>query len=145
MVGIVSMKKLPQNRVLEKKADCVFCQFFSGERKVTILESFKHCYAIADQYPVSKGHLLIIPYEHTENWFTAREEVRLDMMLALQRLKERLDKEYQPNGYNIGANCGEAAGQTVMHLHLHLIPRYLGDMENPKGGIRGVIPEKQKY
>lgn len=125
--------------------ECIFCQFVSGERKIKIVQSFTHCYAIADQYPVSEGHLLIIPYEHTDNWFTAREEVRLDMMLAMQHLKERLDKEYQPHGYNIGANCGEVAGQTVMHLHLHLIPRYLGDTENPRGGIRGVIPEKQKY
>lgn len=67
------------------------------------------------------------------------------MMRALHLLKNRLDLEYSPHGYNIGANCGEVAGQSVMHLHLHLIPRYQGDMEDPKGGVRGVIPSKQKY
>lgn len=127
------------------KSDCLFCQFARCEKEVQFLETFSHCYAIKDQYPVSNGHILIIPKEHTENWFTAREEVRLDMMKALHLLKSRLDLDYRPHGYNIGANCGEVAGQSVMHLHLHLIPRYQGDMENPKGGVRGVIPSKQKY
>ncbi len=125
--------------------NCLFCQFASGEKPVEFFEKFKHCYAIKDRYPVSNGHLLIIPYEHTDNWFTAKEEVRLDMMRALHLLKDRLDAQCNPQGYNIGANCGEVAGQTVMHLHFHLIPRYLGDMEDPKGGVRGVIPSKQKY
>lgn len=127
------------------KPDCLFCQFARGDKEVQIIETFTHCFAIKDHYPVSPGHLLIIPKEHTENWFTAREEVRLDMMQALHHLKSRLDLEYHPQGYNFGANCGEIAGQTVMHLHLHLIPRYKNDMENPRGGIRGVIPSKQKY
>jgi diadenosine tetraphosphate (Ap4A) HIT family hydrolase len=67
------------------------------------------------------------------------------MIRALLILKARLDLELNPHGYNFGANCGAPAGQTIMHLHLHLIPRYSGDMENPKGGVRGVIPEKQHY
>lgn len=145
LIGAVGMTEFSQNKFTEKKTDCAFCKFVSGERKVTIVESFKHCYAIEDQYPVSRGHMLIIPYEHTENWFTASDEVRQDMMHAMQVLKEKIDAEHKPHGYNIGANCGEAAGQTVMHLHLHLIPRYIGDMENPRGGVRGVIPSKQKY
>lgn len=127
------------------RPDCLFCRFARQEKDVEIFANFKHCYAIKDQFPVSRGHILIIPYEHTENWFTASEEVRLDIMKALHLIKDRLDLEYNPQGYNIGANCGETAGQTVMHLHLHLIPRYRGDMENPKGGVRGVIPSKQKY
>lgn len=69
----------------------------------------------------------------------------LGPMIALQLMKGRLDVEFAPDGYNIGANCGKVAGQSVMHLHLHLMPRYQGDMENPKGGVRGVIPSKQKY
>ncbi len=125
--------------------DCIFCQMAAGKRDVSMVGKFKHCYIIKDQYPVSPGHLLIIPLEHTENWFTAREEIHLDIIKALNFAKELLDKEYAPQGYNIGANCGEVAGQTVMHLHVHLIPRYQGDMEDPKGGVRGVIPSKQKY
>jgi len=66
-------------------------------------------------------------------------------MQALHKLQAELDVEYNPDGYNVGINCGEAAGQSVMHLHLHIIPRYAGDTEDPKGGVRGVIPSKQKY
>jgi diadenosine tetraphosphate (Ap4A) HIT family hydrolase len=124
---------------------CIFCKIARQEMQAEVVAKFTHCYAMKDAYPVSKGHILIIPFEHTENWFTAREEVRLDMMQALHIIKADLDAEYKPDGYNIGANCGAHAGQTVMHLHLHLIPRYKGDMANPRGGVRGVIPSKQSY
>lgn len=124
---------------------CIFCQIARKEKKAEIVAEFKHCYVKKDDFPVSKGHLLIIPYEHTENWFSAKEEVRMDIMSAIDLMKTKLDKEYNPDGYNFGANCGKAAGQTVMHLHVHLIPRYKGDMEDPRGGVRGVIPSKQKY
>jgi diadenosine tetraphosphate (Ap4A) HIT family hydrolase len=125
--------------------DCVFCQIANQEKEAEILARFKHCYVIKDQFPVSEGHVLIIPYQHTETWFTAAEEVRLEIMQAIQELKTLLDAEYQPGGYNIGINCGRPAGQTVMHLHVHLIPRYQGDVSKPEGGVRGVIPSKQKY
>jgi diadenosine tetraphosphate (Ap4A) HIT family hydrolase/predicted house-cleaning noncanonical NTP pyrophosphatase (MazG superfamily) len=138
-------KHYPLMDELSHKQGCLFCQFAKGEKPISIFEDFQHCFAIKDQYPVSPGHVLIIPKEHTENWFTAKEEVRMDMIKALHVLKDKLDLDYQPQGYNIGANCGEIAGQTIMHLHLHLIPRYQGDMEDPKGGVRGVIPSKQKY
>lgn len=124
---------------------CVFCQIAVGERKGEILAEFKHCFVMKDQFPVSNGHLLIIPHEHTPDWFAASEEVRLDIMYALNLMKEKLEAEYHPDGYNIGMNCGASAGQTVMHLHVHLIPRYKEDMQDPRGGVRGVIPEKQKY
>jgi diadenosine tetraphosphate (Ap4A) HIT family hydrolase/predicted house-cleaning noncanonical NTP pyrophosphatase (MazG superfamily) len=126
-------------------SDCLFCQIARQEKEVKFFANFTHCYVIKDRFPVFNGHILIIPHEHTENWFTAKEEVRLDILKALQLMKEQLDLDYSPHGYNIGANCGEIAGQSVMHLHLHLIPRYRGDMEDPKGGVRGVIPSKQKY
>lgn len=138
-------KQYPEIDNAENVVDCIFCQITRQEKKVELLAKFKHCYAIKDQFPVSTGHVLIIPHEHTGNWFTAKEEVRLDMIQAIHFLKDQLDKEYHPHGYNIGANCGEVAGQSVMHLHVHLIPRYQGDTEDPKGGVRGVIPSKQKY
>lgn len=137
-------QQYPEVKV-ERQPGCLFCQIADQERKANIVGQFKHCYVIKDEYPVSNGHILIIPNHHTENWFTADEDVRFDMMKAMHFMKEQLDKEYQPHGYNIGANCGEVAGQSVMHLHLHLIPRYIGDMKNPKGGVRGVIPSKQRY
>lgn len=138
-------QQYPEEGTRPYVSDCLFCQIACQERKADILEKFNHCYVIEDEYPVSKGHILLIPNEHTENWFTAREEVRQDMMKALIFMKERLDLECSAPGYNIGANCGETAGQSVMHLHVHLIPRYKGDMADPKGGVRGVIPSKQKY
>lgn len=126
-------------------ADCLFCKIAHKEREANIIAEFKHCYAMKDNFPVSPGHVLIIPYEHYDNWFTASEEVRLDIMQALESVKELLDAQHSPQGYNLGTNCGKVAGQSVMHLHMHLIPRYSGDMDDPKGGVRGVIPSKQKY
>lgn len=138
-------KQYPQIYDQGHEQECLFCQMACGKREGELFAKFQHCYIIKDQFPVSPGHLLIIPYTHTENWFTASEEVRLDIFKALNYAKEKLDQTYKPHGYNIGANCGEAAGQSVMHLHVHLIPRYQGDMDNPKGGVRGVIPARQKY
>lgn len=139
------VQQYPEINCSELDAECIFCQIARQEKRVELLAKFKHCYAIKDQFPVSKGHVLIIPNEHTENWFTATDEVRSDIIRALHFMKDQLDKEYKPHGYNIGANCGEVAGQSIMHLHVHLIPRYKFDMEDPKGGVRGVIPSKQKY
>ena len=125
--------------------ECIFCQIVQGLRDASIVAQFTHCFVMFDEFPVSSGHVLIIPHEHTENWFTASEPVQQDIMKALSYMKTRLDIAYKPHGYNIGANCGAAAGQSVMHLHMHLIPRYKGDMPDPKGGVRGVIPSKQTY
>lgn len=130
---------------IQPDSSCIFCQIANRQFEAEIIKEFQHCFAIKDQFPVSQGHILIIPYNHTANWFTAPEEVRLDIMHALTHMKGKLDAEYAPDGYNFGANCSEFAGQTVMHLHVHLIPRYKGDVEDPKGGVRGVIPSKQKY
>ncbi|MEC7838569.1 MAG: HIT family protein [Chlamydiota bacterium] len=127
------------------KDNCIFCQMVEKSREVEIVAQFEHTFVIKDQYPVSPGHLLIIPKHHTENWFTATEEVKKEITFVLDELKAFLDREYQPDGYNIGINSGKVAGQTVMHLHVHLIPRYEGDMDDPRGGVRGVIPSKQKY
>lgn len=123
-------------------SNCLFCRIGREEKP---LAQFKHCYVIKDQFPVSPGHLLIIPFEHTTNWFTASKEVKLDIIHALSQMKNVLDTDYDPEGYNIGMNCGEVAGQSVMHLHVHLIPRYKGDVQSPRGGVRGVIPSKQDY
>ncbi|MBX9786969.1 MAG: HIT family protein [Alphaproteobacteria bacterium] len=125
--------------------NCLFCQIGSQKDNPNIIRKFKHCFAIYDKFPVNPGHVLIIPFHHTETWFTATEDIRLDIILALHDMKSHLDHNFSPPGYNMGVNCGLVAGQTVFHLHMHLIPRYVGDMDNPRGGIRGVIPYKQKY
>jgi diadenosine tetraphosphate (Ap4A) HIT family hydrolase len=126
-------------------SSCLFCQIANKEKEVEIVEEFAFCYVIKDAFPVTKGHLLIIPYQHVSDWFSVDQKVQFDMLYALKKMKAKLDEEYSPDGYNIGMNCGEAAGQTIMHLHAHLIPRYKGDVANPRGGVRGVIPHKQSY
>jgi diadenosine tetraphosphate (Ap4A) HIT family hydrolase len=101
--------------------------------------------AARDSYPVSKGHTLIIPRRHVASFFETTEEERQAMLKLLDEAKAALDKELKPDGYNIGINGGAAAGQTVMHLHIHLIPRYAGDRPDPRGGVRWIIPEKAAY
>ena len=123
-----------------KKNNCVFC----GDGLKVIKESI-HSLAFYDTFPVSKGHVLIIPKDHYETYFDLPIEVRNDMLGLLDEMKLKLDDEFNPAGFNIGINSGTAAGQTVFHCHIHLIPRYNNDMEDPRGGVRGVIPEKQKY
>lgn len=102
-------------------------------------------YARLDKYPVNPGHVLIIPFRHVASFFDTTPEERQALFGLLDELRARLDGEFHPAGYNIGINVGEAAGQTIMHVHLHLIPRYRGDVEQPRGGVRGVIPARQNY
>ncbi len=98
-----------------------------------------------DGFPVSPGHTLIIPKRHVATLFEATESELQALLKALHRAKTILDEMHHPDGYNIGINHGEAGGQTVFHLHIHLIPRYEGDREDPKGGVRWVLPEKARY
>ena len=98
-----------------------------------------------DKYPVTPGHMLIISKRHIADFFAATAEERQALNSLLDEARQLLDDKYHPDGYNIGINCGESAGQTIMHLHIHLIPRYHGDLDNPRGGVRGVIPEKRIY
>jgi diadenosine tetraphosphate (Ap4A) HIT family hydrolase len=121
---------------------CVFCDLFKEHKHFYENE---YVIAIFDSFPVNKGHALIIPKRHFANYFEASKEELDSINQALFDVKKMLEVEFRPDGYNIGVNINEPAGQTVMHLHVHLIPRYIGDMENPRGGVRGVIPSKQKY
>ena len=100
--------------------------------------------AIRDGYPVSPGHALIIPRRHVSSFFDTTAAEREEMLL-LDRTKARLDAELKPAAYNIGINDGPAAGQTITHLHIHLIPRFAGDSVDPRGGVRWVLPDKAKY
>ncbi len=88
---------------------------------------------------------MIIPFRHISSYFDTTYEEKTAFLDMIEKCKELLDKKFQPDGYNIGINIGQAAGQTVMHLHVHIIPRYYGDMMNPSGGVRGVIPDKRTY
>lgn len=100
---------------------------------------------IRDTCPVSPGHTLILPKRHIASLFDATEEEQLALLWALSKAKLGLDRKLKPDGYNIGINDGEAAGQTILHLHIHLIPRYRGDRDDPRGGVRWIFPEKAVY
>ncbi len=102
-------------------------------------------FALPDASPVTQGHLLIVPRRHAADWFGTTEDERLALFALADEARAWLIQAYQPNGFNLGVNVGEAAGQTVFHVHLHLIPRYKGDVANPRGGVRGVIPARQNY
>lgn len=100
---------------------------------------------IRDAYPISPGHTLIIPRRHTGSFFSLSPEERDAVLALLDEARDSIDAIFKPDGYNIGINDGKAAGQTVPHLHVHLIPRYLGDQADPRGGVRWIFPEKAKY
>lgn len=121
---------------------CIFCDKFDKER---IVFETTEWIAVYDYFPVSKGHVLLIPKEHFKTYFDLPDRLKESLQYRIKDIKAILDREFSPDGYNIGCNCGDAAGQTIMHFHLHIIPRYKGDVENPKGGVRGVIPSKQSY
>lgn len=102
-------------------------------------------FAIRDRYPVSPGHTLVVPRRLVSGWFDATAEERAAIFELVSEVKGLLDAELHPDGYNLGVNVGEAAGQTVMHLHVHVIPRFSGDVEDPRGGVRHVMPGKGNY
>lgn len=110
-----------------------------------ILFQTDYFFIIKDAFPVSPGHLLIISNEVKKDFFELSYLEQIELAKMIEIAKEIVLKEYSPDGFNIGMNCGAAAGQTVFHFHCHLIPRYNGDMESPRGGVRHVIPEKGKY
>jgi diadenosine tetraphosphate (Ap4A) HIT family hydrolase len=120
---------------------CPFCTLLP-ER---IIDSNDLALVIRDGYPVSPGHTLVIPKRHIGTWFEITQAEQQALLDLLAKAKAVLETEFKPDGYNIGINDGPTAGQTVPHLHMHLIPRYKGDQEDPRGGVRWIIPEKAKY
>ena len=102
-------------------------------------------FIIKDGFPVSPGHLLIISNEARKDYFELNNKERNSLNDLIVIAKDIIESEFEPDGYNIGMNCGEAAGQTIFHFHCHIIPRYKGDMENPRGGVRHCINGKGDY
>ncbi len=124
---------------MSQHQDCPFC----GKPEIVIENEL--AFAHYDSYPVNAGHCLIIPRRHVAEYFQATAEEKASIWALVDEMKIIIDREYNPDGYNIGVNIGETAGQSVPHIHIHMIPRYRGDVENPRGGVRGVIPHKQQY
>lgn len=122
------------------------CKFCYNRIKDLIVAEKGSVVAIEDKYPVSHGHVLIIPKNHSSDYFKMSCQEKEDADSLLCELKERILAEDRTiTGFNIGMNCGESAGQTIFHCHIHLIPRRDGDTPNPRGGVRGVIPDKMGY
>ena len=128
-----------QNKI--KLMECQFCVL----PKIRIWFDQAGVVVFRDAYPISPGHTLVIPKKHVKSLFELDEGEREDLFQALSRAKSLLESEMKPDGFNIGINEGIAAGQTVFHLHVHLIPRYQGDSVDPRGGVRWIFPEKAKY
>lgn len=120
---------------------CRFCNP-SADR---LMIKGEHGFVAWDRHPASPGHFLVIPYRHFANYFDINEAERGELWALLEEGKKVAEEKYSPDGYNIGINVGKWAGQSIHHLHIHVIPRYKGDVENPKGGVRGVIPTKKTY
>lgn len=121
--------------------DCPFC----NPDPARIFYETDLIVGLWDAYPVNPGHALLVPRRHAPDWFEASEDERRELMEGVQAARAAILEKHQPQGFNLGINMGEAAGQTVFHLHVHLIPRYSGDVGDPRGGIRVVIPEKARY
>ena len=122
--------------------ECLFC----NKKKQKIIFSSKLLFVVRDSYPVTKLHTLIIPHRHVSNFFDLNDGELNDLNKILKKQRKTLsDLDKKITGFNVGVNAGKDAGQSIMHCHIHLIPRRKGDIENPRGGVRGVIPSKQKY
>jgi diadenosine tetraphosphate (Ap4A) HIT family hydrolase len=120
--------------------DCIFCQ-----HEHPILAQSGQSVAFLDSFPVSNGHALVVPKRHVASLWDMTADEYTDAFCLVRRVKEILQEKFQPQGFNVGVNCGEAAGQTVFHAHIHIIPRYTGDVESPRGGVRHIIPGKGNY
>lgn len=119
---------------------CLFCTDPQGGSLNNEL-----AYSARDSYAVSPGHTLVIPRRHVASFFELTSEEINACMALINEERKLLDEELEPDGYNIGVNIGPAAGQSIWHVHIHIIPRYRGDVENPQGGVRHVIPGKGHY
>jgi diadenosine tetraphosphate (Ap4A) HIT family hydrolase len=122
---------------------CLFCDWVSQPTR--FLWENELAFAVWDGFPVTQGHTLILPKRHIETLFEATDAELLALGEGIRAMKTQLDALYHPAGYNVGNNNGAAAGQTIMHLHVHLSPRYLGDVPLPRGGIRNILPGKIPY
>jgi diadenosine tetraphosphate (Ap4A) HIT family hydrolase len=121
--------------------DCVFCH----PEKLDIIAENDLALAFHDACPVSRGHCLVIPKRHVEQYFAATAEEHAAMVNLIFNVRQQLEEKFSPDGYNIGSNIGFDAGQTIFHFHIHIIPRYHGDVIDPRGGIRKVIPTRSHH
>ncbi len=127
------------------KGNIEISPFFNGEDERQLIFECATAFSFYDKYPVSKGHTLVVPKRIVGNYFDLSFHEQSACWIMVNKVKKELQKLYNPDGFNVGININEDAGQTIPHCHIHVIPRYKGDVKEPKGGVRGVIPNKQKY
>jgi diadenosine tetraphosphate (Ap4A) HIT family hydrolase len=127
------------------QGDNTVSPFFTQNENRELLFETATAFSFYDKYPVNKGHALVVPKRVIGNYFDLSVKEQMACWLIVNKLKGWLQEKFNPDGFNIGININEAAGQSVPHVHIHIIPRYLGDVEQPRGGIRGVIPSKKNY
>lgn len=130
------------NQTKKQYSECVFCNL---DKEKELISETATAVAFLDSYPVNEGHTLIIPKRHVADYFELTIHEQRALWLVVNRCKMFIQKRFNPDGFNVGINVNEAAGQSIFHVHIHLIPRYKGDVENPRGGVRGVISGKQSY
>lgn len=137
-----NMKRSMKEQPCMQDSECPFCH---PDPSREIIAESPGAYAIFDMFPVSKGHALIIPRKHCADYFKLSSEEQSDCWQLVNEVKILIEKQYHPDGFNVGININTSAGQTIPHVHIHLIPRYSGDVAHPRGGVRGVIPHKRNY
>jgi ATP adenylyltransferase len=130
------------NQIERPDSNCPFCD---PEPEVEMILESAQAFSIFDKFPVSSGHSLVIPKKHVSDYFELSFKEQSSCVFMLNEVKKVISEKFNPDGFNVGINVGEHAGQTVHHVHIHLIPRYDGDVEDPRGGVRGVLPGKKSY
>ena len=133
---------MTEQTILAEGEACRFCQTYTSR---SVMIEGKYGFAAWDRHPASAGHFLVIPHRHFADYFDINDEELVELWGLVATGKKIADEKHNPDGYNIGINIGKWAGQSIPHLHIHVIPRYKGDVENPKGGVRGVIPKNKLY
>ena len=125
-----------------RSEECIFCR---PQAQSDLLASNDLAIAFPAGYPVSRGHALIVPRRHEPDFFALTADEQAAVVALVNPVRAVLAERYQPDAYNLGVNAGKAAGQTILHAHLHVIPRYTGDVPEPRGGVRWVLPETARY
>jgi diadenosine tetraphosphate (Ap4A) HIT family hydrolase len=127
----------------DTETECPFCKRL--QRHEMLVASRERAVAFPDAFPVNPGHCLVIPRRHEADFFALSREEQEDIWDIVWELRELLEAEHDTTSFNVGINAGELAGQTVPHAHVHVIPRYAGDVPDPRGGVRWLIPERAPY
>ena len=139
---IATVRRTHDDRAMAGSEDCPFC---ARVRSGDVVASSELAVVLEDAFPLNRGHTLVVPRRHAAGYFDLSDEEQVALWRLVAEVRAVIDREHRPHGYNLGVNVGEAAGQTVGHKHVHVIPRYAGDVDDPRGGVRWVVPARATY